>query len=372
MSRVGTRDVDGLMGLASREVHLLLRVLRNVCIKAPADPVRISMSNLSLALDVSEKTVQRAFRGLIDKGLIQRSQVKKRSGMEIVDTSLTAKALALLGFNETKKAQEALARRWTNESTSYNYSVSTVSKERHLDEPSAENIQIEEKKPKEAKVPSDLQCLLQLGLSAPAVFKLMKLATRTGQRLGVMINAVKDALKDAKNIYAYIRDLIKQQRDWSEKPKQPVRQKVSKETIEQQEAEAQRQRTLDAQKQRQDALKRVLAIFTEHKMLVNESGDKVWHVMSDCVFSFPIEDVHKKQLQRRNTADNHRHAELLRAFEDGRLMPYDPNKPVRGQSKAVVADTPSSSQSPKPPTRHQGFQKIDRLFPSLDGFEPLF
>jgi hypothetical protein len=379
-TRLGIHDLPDFAGLTSRERHIFQRFIRNVCTKNPSDSFRVSVANLADAVVVSTRTIQRAIKGLVDKGWVTRTQVQKRSGMEIADTKLTHKALKVLGFLDPKP-QKAGFSRATSTAHVYSDSIDSFNTKRQSSPSTEVTSQIDDEKPSETEVkvkpvtiPSDLSFLMRMGLKPSGIFKLMKIASKAGQHLGTIVNAVKDALKDAKNVYAYIYDLIQRPRDWAKEaqptPKQPVFQKDTRETYEQRQAEAQRQRTLALRKQHQEATERLLAIFKQHKMLVNEAGTKIWVEMGGCIHYFSIQDLHKKVLDRRYVSDNNRHATLIEAFEDGRLMPFDPNNPpAPRESTSSFATAHPASASPAPkvkqPDRQSGFQPIGRLFPAL-------
>lgn len=376
-TRLGIHDLPDFASLTSRERHIFQRFIRNVCTKNPSDSFRVSVANLADAVVVSTRTIQRAIKGLVDKGWVTRTQVQKWSGMEIADTKLTHKALQVLGFLDVKPSKAGFFRATSTAHACIDSIDSTVIKRQSSS--SSENIQqndneLARKTAKKSTIPSDLTCLLGLGLKAPAIFKLMKIATAAGQRLGTIVNAVKDALKTAKNVYAYIHDLIQRPRNWAEeaqpKAKQPVFQKVTKEAHEQQQTEAQRQRTLALQKQHKEATERLLAIFKQHKMLVNRAGDKIWLEMGGFIHYFWIQDLHKKVLNRRYVSDNNRHAELIQAFEDGRLRGFDPNTPPQATQSSGDLNTNRNNTSPanksQTPERRTGFQPIGKLFPRLD------
>jgi hypothetical protein len=108
IARASSCDVGGLRELDPRERSLLVRVLRNVSARRPAEPVRIGNLTLAAALHTSDRTTRRVKASLEDKGWITRHQVKSRlRGMQVSDIWLTPHALLVLGLAPANPADSA-------------------------------------------------------------------------------------------------------------------------------------------------------------------------------------------------------------------------------------------------------------------------
>lgn len=297
LARIMGCDGGGLGELTYRERSLLARFVRNVNLRNPHDSIRVAVSTLAAALHTSDKTIQRTCASLRAKGWITRDQIKKREGMEIADTWLTARALDLLGLVDRKPSRAA------SDKMADASSLSTMSEDSQQIPGAFEK--------KEGKIPEDLRLLEQIGLKPGAVFKLMGEARKMGHRLGHIVRAAAPLIQAAKYPFGYLLKLIRHERDWEHYTCAAVQQ-------EQQAAQAEEQASKSGAVQA--VIEAAMPIGT---MLTNAAGKLVWLLRYGAAYACPVEDLAKPESARgyARVADLGKMAEAIQA---GRLFAFQP------------------------------------------------
>jgi hypothetical protein len=295
LARIMGCDGGGLDTLTYRERSLLARLTRNISLQDPYRSIRVSVDTLAGALQTCNKTIQRTFNTLKDKGWITRDQVKKRSGMQIADTWLTTRALEVLGLTVRPSSRAA------SDILSDASSLSTMSED-------SQQIpgHVEQKK----QIPEDLSLLEQVGLKPGAIFKLMGEATKMGHRLGHIVRAAAPLIKAAKFPFGYLRKLIDTDRDWANYTCAAVlREKEATQAVEVKGQNDIVQATIEAAMQ-------------DGALLTNAAGKQVWMMRYGAVYSCPVDDLGKSDSLRGyvRVADLARMAEAIRA---GKLFVYE-------------------------------------------------
>jgi hypothetical protein len=299
LARVMGCDGGGLNELNYRERSLLARITRNVSAQDPTASIRVAVSTLAVALQTCNKTIQRTFGSLSDKGWIRRDQVKKRSGMQIADTWLTLKALEALG----------LVKQATSRAASDNMSgasrLSTMSKDsQQIPGPSVPEA---EEKP----LPEDLQLLEKVGLKRGAIYKLMSEATKAGHRLGNIVQGAAPLILKARYAFGYVRSLIASDKDWTNYVCAELRKREETAVVQ-------------AETQERDTAHELLkAAMANSAMLTNTAGQTVWLLRYEKVYACPVQDLGQPESKRRYAlvTDLARMAEAIRS---GKLSVYQP------------------------------------------------
>ena len=250
VARAAAADGGGLGELDGEERALLVRIVRNVSVGAPAESVRISNITLAAALHASERTVRRLKSALEAKGWITRRQVQsRRRGMQILDIWLTPHALStLFGPDEAvldrRRSEKADALLTFPRSSRQPCGVSMNSPPQagpagppadpgearpegrpFAPEPDQESApQAADRaagpsvtpSPAAAGLPEDVRMLAEIGgVTVAGVRLLMGAATRAGTRLGDLLAAAGDAVLKARHPFGYITRLIRCGKDWS-------------------------------------------------------------------------------------------------------------------------------------------------------------
>jgi hypothetical protein len=294
LARVMGSDSGGLDTLTYRERSLLARLTRNISLQDPYRSVRVSVDTLAGALQTCQKTIQRTFNSLKQKGWINRDQVKKRSGMQIADTWFTPKALEVLGL--TVRTSRAASDNMSGAS-----SLSTMSEDSQ---------QIPGHLHKTPQVPKDLTLLEQLGLKPGAIFKLMGEATKVGQRLGHIVRAVEPLIRSAKFPFGYLRKLIGIDRDWATYTcAATLREKEANQAVE-------------VKVQANTVRAAIEAAMPAGTMLTNTAGRQVWMMRYGVVYACPVADLDKPE-SLRGYARVTDLAKMAEAIEAGKLFVYE-------------------------------------------------
>lgn len=295
LARIMGCDGGGLDTLTYRERSLLARLTRNISLQDPYQSVRVSVDTLAGALQTCQKTIQRTFNSLKQKGWITRDQVKKRSGMQIADTWLTTKALEVLGLAPRASSRAA------SDNMSGACSLSTMS------EDSQQNTGHTEKK---KGVPEDLTLLEQVGLKPGAIFKLMGEATKMGHRLGHIVRAAAPLIRAAKFPFCYLRKLIDTERDWATY--------TCAATLREQEAN----QAVEVKVQADTVRAAIEAAMPAGTMLTNTTGRQVWMMRYGVVYACPVADLDKPE-SLRGYARVTDLAKMGEAIEAGKLFVYE-------------------------------------------------
>lgn len=189
----------------------------------------VKRCNLADLFDRVERTVSNWLQALEDAGLIQKEQGRTRWGnFSCVTVRLSSAASILLGLSEPQssdgpKKTSAGHKKALNQNSLY---------ERHL----AETAGTSSSEFRSKGVPEDCAPLLTIGMSSSAVFKLMKVATAHGKRLGPIVAARFDAIRLSSHRFAYLRKLASDGIDYAALRKQEIErsEKVKKEEAEKQ------------------------------------------------------------------------------------------------------------------------------------------
>ena len=294
LARIMGCDGGGLDTLTYRERSLLARVTRNVSIKEPHGSIRVSVTTLACALQTCNKTIQRTFNSLREKGWIRRDQVKMRSGMQIADTWLMPRTLELLGLTRPASSRAA------SDNMSGACSLSTMSEDSQQ-----VTCPLENKK----QIPEDLVLLEQMGLKPGAIFKLMGEATKMGHRLGQIVRAAAPLIRSAKFPFGYLRKLIDTDRDWATYTCSAVLR-------EQDAAQA-----VQVQVQKDTTQAVIEAAMPTGTLLTNAAGKQVWMMRYSAVYSCPVDDLAKAD-SLRNYARVADLAKMAEAIQAGKLFEY--------------------------------------------------
>lgn len=299
LARIMGCDGGGLRDLSYRERSLLARLVRNVSIQDPTDSVRVSVSALAEALQTCNKTIQRTFKSLREKGWIDRNQVKKRSGMQIADTWLTSSTLKVLGLVAPSAMQSA------SDNMSNASRFSTVSKD------SQQLTGSSEARAKKSTLPEDVQLLEKKGLSRGAIFKLMGEARQAGHRLGDIVRGATPLIEKARHVFAYMRKLITSQHDWKNYSCAALREQA-------QETEIRVQRE---KKSADESL--VHTTLASDAILTSAARKMVWMLRDDAVYACRLEDLCLPESKRRyaRVIDLVKMADAIRS---GKLFAYLP------------------------------------------------
>ena len=301
LARIMGCDGGGLHNLNYRERSLLARLVRNVRIQDPSNSIRVAVSTLAAALQTCNKTIQRTFKSLQEKGWIDRNQVKKRSGMQIADTWLTISTLKLLGLVAPTPACSA------SDNMSDASRISTISKDsQHVPGSSVPEVG-------KSALPEDVQLLGKMGLSRGAIFKLMGEASRAGHRLGDIVRGAAPLIENSRHVFAYMRKLIASKHDWKTYSCAVLRKQVQKAEI------------LVELENRLIDQSLVRANLAGDIMLTNAAGNTVWMLRYDAVYACKVEDLDLPESKRRyaRVVDFVRMADAVRS---GKLFAYLPGK----------------------------------------------
>lgn len=298
LARIMGCDGGGLDTLTCRERGLLARVTRNVSTQDPTGSIRVAVSTLAAALQACNKTIQRTFNSLRDKGWIVRDQIKRRSGMQIADTWLTPRTLELLGLTRVTPSRAA------SDNMSGASSLSSMSE----DSQQVPGL-VEQKRP----IPEDLSLLQQVGMKPGAIFKLMGEATKVGHRLGHIVKAAAPLIRAAKFPFGYLRKLIDTDRDWANYTcAATLREKEAVEVVE--------------VKVQHDAVQAALeAAMPVGTMLTNAAGKLVWMMRYGVVYACPVADLDKPE-SLRGYARVTDLAKMAEAIQAGKLFAYQPKR----------------------------------------------
>ena len=299
LARIMGCDGGGLHELNYRERSLLARLVRNVSIQAPADNMRVAVITLAAALQTCNKTIQRTFKSLREKGWIDRNQVKKRSGMQIADTWLTSSTLKVLGLVVPTPLRS------TSDNMSDASRISTISKDsQHV----AGSSVPEAGSP---ALPEDVQLLGKMGLTRGAIFKLMGEARRAGHRLGDIVRGAAPLIEKARHVFAYMRKLITSKHDWKTYSCAVLREQLQEAEI----VVERENRSID------ESL--VHGNLAGDTMLTNAAGNTVWMLRYDAVYACKVEDLHLPESKRRyaRVVDFGKMADAIRS---GKLFAYLP------------------------------------------------
>jgi hypothetical protein len=310
IARAAGADGGGLGELDGEERALLVRIVRNVSVAAPAESVRISNLTLAAALRTGERTVRRLKSALEAKGWITRRQVQsRRRGMQILDIWLTPHALATLFGPEDADLDRRRSRK-TDALLAFPQSsrqpcrasmssppqpdpagLPADPKETRLDGSSAAQEPVQapvqqavdplvdppaKPPPAANNLPEDVRMLAEIGgVTVAGVRLLMGAATRAGTRLGDVLSAAGDAVLKARHPFGYTKTLIHCDKDWG--------------------AVAQEKRRQDHERrgvgQRLGELQRLVQAMGEGTMYSHDKHEFVWRAEFGQVSQSSVQDA---------------------------------------------------------------------------------
>lgn len=188
----------------------LIEVVRCISKDRPRDPVFIRRDTLAVRLDCSLATVTRTLARLEELGWIVRDQVKSRiRGFQVGSICLSDEAFKLLGFD----TQEALRQSPMTDACSISFKQSLKRQPEHVGPSDFPRAKVPAKQGT-ASLPSSLSWLLS-GMTPWAVCKLMSIARSRGVMLEVVTNQCQKQIQAAQNMFAYVKTLLKQDKDWA-------------------------------------------------------------------------------------------------------------------------------------------------------------
>lgn len=188
--------------------------------------ITVSRQRLCEYLQLSRSSVQRLLSELTGAGLLRTAQVKsRRFGFQVGTIDLAADLAAQLGaLIQPAASQQRSPQRPQKEPGGEPSRVSPVAhayQEAVSDKSSTKSKGacgarfVDNPCRGVARLPQDLEVLLQKGISPAAICKLMGLAKRQGQRLQHVCEAAKAGIEGARNPVAYISSLLKRGLDWA-------------------------------------------------------------------------------------------------------------------------------------------------------------
>lgn len=200
--------------LSASERMALAALLRRVEARDGAREFWVRRCNMAAMFDCVERTITNWLAALEHKGLIVKEQGRTRWGnFRSLTLHLTAKAISLLGLGD-----DALAQLSTAEGKKVScghkrdvYQEQSLA-ERHSAAPGSFQ---QEGRTARGQVPQDCEPLLSMGLTAPAVFRLMAIATQHGKRLGDVVQARRLQIEQSRNRFAFARKLASDQVDYA-------------------------------------------------------------------------------------------------------------------------------------------------------------
>lgn len=200
--------------LKARDRAVLAEVVRCVDRKQPALPAFVRRDSLAERESCSVPTITRALSRLAELGWLLRDQVKSRSrGFQVGSVQLTDAAIAWLGLLTPTLNDLCESPVIDASGESGNQCIHRQSTPSELLAKSPENRHSVGRK-KSGAVPDALRWLEQVRISRAGVFMLMGLARRKGLLLETVTTACRTQIEQARQPFAYVRDLLALDRDW--------------------------------------------------------------------------------------------------------------------------------------------------------------
>lgn len=206
-------DIAELMELSDSCRHVLVSLIKKVDQNHGRSPIYARRETIANEVGKSVETVYRALRELETKQYIEaREQQKDRYG-KLTD-SLIVFSKQLCDLLDLPSSPSVKSDRPYNQRSSLQY----------LHKQSNEAVDKNKLKPKlpaqpaaKKGLPEDLAILVQQGLSQPAVFKLMGMATRAGKRLSEVVAYAKLHLSKytSHGLYGFLVKLIQRNIDYA-------------------------------------------------------------------------------------------------------------------------------------------------------------
>jgi DNA-binding MarR family transcriptional regulator len=228
-------DPNFPIDLTASERVALAALLRRVEARDGHAAFWVRRLNLAEVFGRVERTVSNWLSALESKGLIEKEQGRTRWGnFSCVTLHLTDLAVTLLGLNAelgAKSTQQKKVAAGYKEGLPSNTKQSTRYPQADLSTgPFAEGQdgQDEHAASLGSRVPADCRPLLDLGLRPSAIFKLMKIATEKGKRLGEVVRARLFAIRKARSPYGLVINLVNANVDYAALHKLETQDKAAK------------------------------------------------------------------------------------------------------------------------------------------------
>lgn len=203
-------DVTELLELSDSCRHVLVSLIKKVDQNHGRSPIYARRETIAGEIGKSVETVYRALRELEAKHYIEaREQQKDRYG-KLTD-SLIVFSRQLCELLDLPSSPSVKSDRPYNQRSSLQY----------LHKQSEEVVDKSAKPPKKPshakRIPDDLEVLQHQGLSLPAIFKLMGMATRAGKRLSEIVNYAKTSLSKyaGHRLFGFLVKLIQRNLDYA-------------------------------------------------------------------------------------------------------------------------------------------------------------
>ncbi len=196
--------------LTDAERSLFLELIGRIDARNGQAEFWVRSENIAAAIGKSLRTIGALMGKLVDKGLIEKEQRRGRWGsFSSLTCKLTSRAAELLGLSEAEFAKAEISKR---KKTADALTVKPNNVSQTKASPAFQKTA--------QQLPLDLQDLYAAGISLPGIFKLMRIATQSGRRLGDIVAAHIEDIKKARNPYAYLVRMLTS----SEQPCQPTSQ----------------------------------------------------------------------------------------------------------------------------------------------------
>lgn len=211
IQRAITRLMDPALQveLSAPERVAMAALLRRVEAKDGRAQFWVRRCNLAELFGKVERTVTNWLNALEDQGLISKEQGRTRWGnFSCVTVHLTDLAVKLFGLDQQLSTPEQQNRKKIAAGHKGCFTEGEQPYQGHL--PPARTFV----KTVDNSVPADCAPLLDLGVTAAGIFKLMKIARTQSKRLGIVIEARLEAIKQSRTPFAYVTKLLRDNVDY--------------------------------------------------------------------------------------------------------------------------------------------------------------
>ena len=200
--------------LTASERVALAALLRRVEARDGHAAFWVRRLNLADVFGRVERTISNWLTALESKGLIEKEQGRTRWGnFSCVTLHLTQLAVSLLGLSPDQDFKPAQPKKIAG---GYKEDLPNNTKTQSTRYPQADlSTDSGTESRSERGIPEDCAPLLHLGLRPSAVFKLMKIATSHGKRLGDIVKARLAAIRRARRPYGLIAMLAAENVDYA-------------------------------------------------------------------------------------------------------------------------------------------------------------
>lgn len=209
--------------LTDAERSLFLELIGRIDARNGQAEFWVRSENIAGAIGKSIRTIGSLMAKLVDKGLIEKEQRRGRWGsFSSLTCKLTGRAAELLGLSEVAFVEAETPKR---KKTADALTVKPNNVSQTKASPAFQK--------RAQQLPSDLQDLFSIGISLPGIFKLMRIATQTGRRLGDIVAMHVDDIKKARNPYAYLVRMITSSEQQCEPTAELIEQQQHKQVVSQ-------------------------------------------------------------------------------------------------------------------------------------------